>query len=304
MNTIEFKVEEQTLTRVDSQQIINEEDTDYKCQFTFDEESEWLTQNKFAIFTDGWGNNSIQHLGRDKPIVTCTIPKKMLQGTYFKISIQGGHLTTTNTVSIALVQTGYTYHEHQQYIPPPLCDCEEDDTEEYDEEHPHHHHHHPPPCEKEDDTEPPQYMTTCEDYNDNEIWTLIFDNLDTIIDSITYDSKTLYLFHKDTLIESIYLPFIEETEFTGLVEEILKANLQVANNENDGLLSSEDKRKLDTIEENANYIIIDNELNENSPNAISNRTVTLALNQKEDTYDVIERIDNIIVELINRGENI
>ena len=296
MNTIEFKVEEQILTRVDSQDIVNEEDTEYKCQFTFEEESEWLTQNKFAIFTDGWGNTSTQHLGKDNPIVSCKIPKRILQGSYFKISVQGGHLTTTNTISIALVQTGYTYHEHQKYVPPPPCDCNAE------EHHPHHHTN--PPCDNDDETEPSQYIEPCEEYDDEEIWTLIFDSLDTIIDSIIYNNKTLHLFHKDDLIESIYLPFIEETEFSDLVEEILKVKLTVATNETDGLLSSEDKRKLDNIEENANYIIIDNELDEDSNNAISNRTVTLALNQKEDTYDVVERIDNIIIELINRGENI
>ena len=260
MNTIEFKVNGQVLTRVDNEKIIGKSHNTYKCRFTFEEDSEWTNVNKFVIFTDGWGNSSTQHLGKNSNILSCLIPSGMLQGSYFKISVYGGHLTTTNSLSIALVQSGY-----KRTIPF------------------HHNHHH---C------------------NDEDIWVEIFNSLDTIIDSIIYDNHTLHLYHKDDLIESIYLPFIEENELSNLVDELVNTKIPLATSEKEGLLSSEDKTKLDTIEPNANYIIVDNELDEESTNPISNQTVTRALQEKEDKYDVVERIDDIIIELIQKGQNI
>lgn len=269
MNTLEFEIHGQVLTRTDTQDVVSKNKNVYKCRFTFEEDSEWTDKNKFAIFTDGWGNSSTQHLGKNSNILSCLIPSKVLQGSYFKISIYAGDLETTNNISIALLPTGYTQTHHSHY---------------------HHncsHQHHNIYEESED------------------IWVEIFNNLDTIIDSIIYDNQMLHLFHKDQIIESIYLPFIREDEFPQLVEDIINhhyvESIGLATTENDGLLSSEDKRKLDSIEEGANHITVDDELDESSDNPVSNKVVTVALQGKEDTYDIVERIDNIIVELINKN---
>ena len=64
--------------------------------------------------------------------------------------------------------------------------------------------------------------------------------------------------------------------------EIAIGNLDVATTTTPGLMSSEDKIKLDGIESNANKIIIDSELNINSNNPVRNRTIAEALNNKAD----------------------
>ena len=116
----------------------------------------------------------------------------------------------------------------------------------------------------------------------------------------------MHLFGYESLIESIYLPFVDEEEFEGLVatlvERFINNNLTVATDESDGLFSSEDKVKLDSIEFEANKTVIDTELNSDSDNAISNKCVVEALNGKEDSYDIVERIDELIVDLIEKGE--
>ena len=258
MNVLEFEVKNQTLTRVNSQDVVNKSKNIYKCRFKFEDESEWLTLNKFAIFTDGWGNSSTQHLGKEGNILTCLIPDKVLQGSYFKISIYAGDLITTNSVSIALIQSGYNHHRRHS--------CYEDSKD---------------------------------------IWVTIFDRLDNTIDSIVYDNNTLHLFNRDELVESIYLPFVHEDEVSNLVNTLVDehiTNLPTATSATPGLLSSEDKIKLDNIEEGANRTIIDSSLDSNSENPISNNAVTEALESKEDKYDIVERLDNIIVNLINNGE--
>lgn len=258
MNVLEFEVKNQTLTRVDSQDVVNKSKNIYKCRFKFEDESEWIDLNKFAIFTDGWGNSSTQHLGKQGNILSCLVPDKVLQGSYFKISVYAGDLITTNNVSIALIQSGYNHHRKHS--------CYE---------------------------------------NSKDIWVTVFDRLDNTIDSIVYDNNTLHLFNRDVILESIYLPFVSEDEVSTLVNALVDNHindLPVATTDTNGLLSSEDKIKLDSIEEGANKVQVDNSLNSDSENPISNKIVTEALSEKEDKYDVVERIDNLIVSLINNGE--
>lgn len=273
MNILEFEINGQVLTRIDSQDVMNKNHNIYKCRFTFEEDSEWMNVNKFVIFTDGWGNSSTQHLGKKGNILSCLVPSKMLKGSYFKISVYGGDLITTNNLSISLIQSGYKHHHHF-----------------------HHGEHH-----------------------SYDIFVEIFNRLDNTFDSIVYDDSTLQLFCRDELVETIYLPFIREED----IKDLLEANIQeylttvdVASSEANGLLSSEDKVKLDSIEYNANHTIVDNELDNQSTNPISNARVTnefdnindeidrlnLDLDGKEDKYDIIERLDNIIIDLINNGD--
>lgn len=277
MNVLEFEVNNQILSRIDSQKIINKSENIYKCRFTFEEDSEWSDANKFVIFKDGWGNSSTVHLGKKGNVLSCLIPDKVLRGSYFQVSVYAGDLVTTNTVSIALIQSGYGHkfghpphygHHHYWHYP-------------YDNPKPHLHHPH----------------------HDGDIFTEIFDRLDNCIDSIVYDSNTLHLFSYDTLMESIYLPFIDEQEFENLVEDLVNTfvnnRLSPASSESDGFMSKEDKIKLDNIEDGANHIVVDTTLDVNSENAISNNAVTMALDGKEDSYNIVERMDELIVNLIN-----
>lgn len=316
MNTLEFEIHNQTLVRIDSQDVINKNKNVYKCIFTFDEDSEWINLNKFVLFTDGWGNSKTQHLGNNSNCLSCLVPDKMLSGSYFKISVYAGDLITTNNVSVNLIQSGYNRHNHN------TCECD------------------------------------CHRHTNKDIFVEIFDRLDNTVDSIVYDNKTLHLFCRDTLLESIYIPLLEENEIRDLVTNLTKDfinNIPIANADGDGLLSSEDKVKLDSIESGANKTIIDSELDENSDNPVSNKVITSMMNNhntditdlqerqdntsiklnnlqedydynkdvinnhmnkivddindlnttlesKEDRYDYVERLDNIIVELITKGE--
>lgn len=310
MNILKFEIHNQTLIRVDSKDIINKNKNVYKCVFIFDENEEWINLNKFVLFTDGWGNTKTQHLGNNGTILSCLVPDSMLRGSYFKISVYAGDLVTTNNVSISLIQSGY--------------------------KRPHHHYNH---------------HNHLHDYNCNDnsiggkdIFVEIFDRLDNTIDSIIYDKNTLHLFCREEIIESIYLPFISEDDMEQLVDNLTKdfiLKIPLVDNENDGLMSSEDKVKLDSIEECANKTIIDNELSPNSSNPVENKVITevlhsqtnriddfidshsddfdefnnrldsmdldlenmnIALESKEYVYDYVERLDNLIISLINKGE--
>ena len=276
MNTLEFEVNNQILKRIDSQDIVNKNKDVYKCRFTFEEDSEWVDLNKFVIFKDGWGNSSTVHLGKSGNVLSCLVPDKVLRGSYFQVSVYGGDLITTNNVSIALIQSGYS-NRRIPYHPNPTKP----------------HLHYP-------------YHNHCHHDDGGDVFVQIFDRLDNTIDSIIYDNQTLHLFREDTLIESVYLPFILEEEFPSLVEDLvnrfINERLPLASSDSDGLLSKEDKEKLDGIEEGANRIIVDDILDGESDNPISNRVVSEALDGKEDSYDIVERIDNLIVDLINKGE--
>ena len=261
MNILEFEIHDQILKRIDTQEVINRNKKSYKCKFTFENESEWVELNKFVIFEDGWGNSSVVHIGNGD-VLECIIPEKILRGSYFKISVYAGDLMSTNYVVIALVQSGYT--KSKRY-----------------------------------------YMDNrCHSWYDGEdIFVEIFRHLTEYVDSIVYDNKTLHFFNKESLIESVYLPFISEDEFEDLIAELLNSFLEerirIATENTNGLMSSEDKAKLDGIEENANRIIVDTILDENSNNPIANGSVTRALNGKEDEYNIVERLDNLILDLIN-----
>ena len=250
---LEFEVNNQILKRIDSQDVVSKNHNIYKCRFTFDEESEWLDINKFVIFTDGWGISTTVHLGKSSDILCCAVPDSVLKGSYFKVSVYGGDLLTTNNVTVTLIESGYHRHHHGK---------------------------------------------TCNHGKD--IFVEIFDSLENTVDSIIYNDNMIHLYNREKLLESIYLPFLDKSE----VETLVLNDLQDYINENNYVfLTNEDKNKLDSVEEGANKTVIDSTLDPNSDNPISNKAVAEALNGKEDSYDYVERTDNIIQELIQYGEN-
>ena len=288
MNTLEFEVHNQTLIRIDSQDVMNKNKNQYKCTFTFEENSEWTELNKFVLFTDGWGNSRTQHLGNNSNVLSCLVPDKMLRGSYFKISVYAGDLITTNTISVNLMDSGYLRRHHSDgYL---SCDCDSNN-------------------------------------HNKDIFVEIFERLDYSVDSIFYENNTLHLFNRENLLESIYLPFLEEDEIRELVKDLTSEfilELPVANSETNGLMSRGDYVKLDNIECGANRTIVDDKLDEESDNPVENRVIVEALNQqndtltnmgdtlsdfdlrldgKEDVYDYVERLDNLIIDLITKGEN-
>lgn len=259
----EFEINNQILKRIDSQEVVSKNHNIYRCRFTFATDSDWVTINKFVIFHDGWGNSTTVHLGKGGGTLCCLIPNEVLDGSYFKVSIYGGDLLTTNAVSIPLIESGYTEDHHNGYS------------------------------------------------TQKDIFVEIFEELETTIDSIVFNDNCLHLFNKGKLIDSVFLPYATIDSVQELMQtftEELKQNESethrhtIASNETDGFMSSNDKNKLDSIEENANHTIVDGILDETSENPISNNAVTLALNGKEDTYDFVERMDTLIQNLIYNGD--
>ena len=88
---------------------------------------------------------------------------------------------------------------------------------------------------------------------------------------------------------------------SGLVKDVndLKnviENLGLATDSKDGLMSSEDKTKLDGIESGANNIIIDSELDTSSTNPVQNKVITEALNNKANTNHIHTTVNGHTVE--------
>ena len=88
---------------------------------------------------------------------------------------------------------------------------------------------------------------------------------------------------------------------SGLVKDVndLKnviENLGSATESEGGLMSSEDKAKLDGIESGANNIIIDSQLDINSTNPVQNKVITEALNNKADTNHTHTTVNGHTVE--------
>lgn len=261
---LEFEVNGQVLKRTDDNEVVNKNYNIYRCIFTFEDE-DWVDLNKFAIFKDGWGNTETVHIGKNSNKLCCLVPNEVLNGTYFKVSIYGGDQMATSNVSIPMVTSGYTGRRSD-----PACSRKQKD-----------------------------------------IFVEIFEQLDSTIDSIVYADNCLHLFSRDRLIESVYLPFIDGTN----VEELMRTFSEELQHKADidhvhtnvtsdsaGFMSSEDKAKLDSIENGANRTIVDTTLDHTSPNAISNSAVSTALDGKEDSFDFIERMDNLIIDLINKED--
>jgi len=261
---LEFTVNNSILKRTDTNEVISKNYDVYRCRFTFDDE-EWVDLNKFAIFKDGWGNSVTVHIGTGSTKLCCMIPSKVLDGTYFKVSLYGGDMYSTNNVSIPMVTSGYMHG-----VTDPVCTRKQKD-----------------------------------------IFVEIFEELDAKIDSLVYDNNCLHLFCKDTLVESVYLPFVSEATVQDLMNTFTaelrnKADIdhvhENVSHETSGFMTAEDKIKLDSIEAGANHITVDEELDSNSTNAISNQAVSIALNGKEDSFNFLDRVDDLIQTLITKDE--
>ena len=103
---LKFSVKNNILSRLDNNKVVNNTHNVYRCIFNLD--GSWEGINKFVVFVDGWGNRTNVHLGKGIDDLSCIIPNSVLKGTYFKLSLYGGDLLTTNYVSIGLIQSGYS----------------------------------------------------------------------------------------------------------------------------------------------------------------------------------------------------
>lgn len=263
-----FDVNDTVLKRTDKEEIINKSKNIYKAVFNFqstENENPWLEDNVFVIFEDSWGNKNTVHLGKNNLQLSAIIPSFVLEGTYFRVSVYTGDLITTNTVTIPLKPSGYSRHHHNN------CGGSRKD-----------------------------------------IFVELFDKLDSKIDDIAFSDNCLHFYSDGELIDSIYLDFADETSVRKWMLEYineLQTELQnkadvdhshdVASANNPGFLSIADKIKLDSIEYFANHITVDDELDSESHNPISNNIISLALESKADQFVFIDELNKIFEQMIN-----
>ena len=103
MIKIQFNLENQLLKRTDTETIMNKSKHIIQAEFTIEGEM-WEDIDRFVIFKDSWHEETIMHLDADS---TCTVPSRCLDGPFFKVSVYGGDLITTNEITIPLIDSGY-----------------------------------------------------------------------------------------------------------------------------------------------------------------------------------------------------
>lgn len=116
------------------------------------------------------------------------------------------------------------------------------------------------------------------------------DKLDEL-DTITYNNTTTV----STLFEKI------GDESSGIIKDIKDledsvTDVNLATTESAGLMSKEDKIKLDGIAEGANKVIVDDALSSESTNPVQNKVVTEALNNKSSINHIHTTVNGHTVE--------
>lgn len=81
-----------------------------------------------------------------------------------------------------------------------------------------------------------------------------------------------------------------------LKEKVSTTGFNVATTTNDGLISSEDKAKLDGIDDEATKTIIDNSLSNSSENPVKNASVTIAMSDKSNISHAHTTVNGFTVE--------
>lgn len=96
--------------------------------------------------------------------------------------------------------------------------------------------------------------------------------------------------------------YYTETELDSKLED--KAGLDTATTTTSGLMSKEDKTKLDGIESEANKTVIDNELDLNSSNPVQNSVITSELNKKQDKSLKTSNAQSVVTSLVTNNGTI
>ena len=104
MTTILFDLENQLLKRTDTETIMNKSRHIIKAKFTITGEIWDNIMDRFVIFKDSWDEETIVHLNNESQ---CIVPSRCLDGPFFKVSVYGGDLITTNDITIPLIDSGY-----------------------------------------------------------------------------------------------------------------------------------------------------------------------------------------------------
>lgn len=103
MNLV-FLIRKQKIKRIGSDEIAGFARNHIYATFDFDEL--WEDLEKYAIFVSADKSRSVVRLGYGKEL-SCIVPKQVLEGTYFKVSVFGGDLLTSTQSTILLSSSGY-----------------------------------------------------------------------------------------------------------------------------------------------------------------------------------------------------
>lgn len=106
MDILKFKVKNSELQRKDKKIISNKSEETAYIQVTFQKNSDWENQTKFAIFENDKKQQTTVLLG-DTQTCLIPIPAIALTGYYFIISIYAGDRLTTNFLRIGLNPSHY-----------------------------------------------------------------------------------------------------------------------------------------------------------------------------------------------------
>lgn len=109
---IKFNIENQKVTRVNESENapVSGSRNYLKCKFNFLTD-EWLGIVKIASFKDEQGKEYNKYLGKGS-IGECFVPHDALKGDYFRVSVYGGDLLTTNEVVILTSAGGYSHQNN------------------------------------------------------------------------------------------------------------------------------------------------------------------------------------------------
>lgn len=97
---LEFKIKETNITKINNQHIANV-DKYNKCKFYFDRQS-YQDKMLFAVFKNKYGYSQIVTLGNWQEVISCTIPKRFLQDSFFYIHTYAKGSFQTNTITVVL----------------------------------------------------------------------------------------------------------------------------------------------------------------------------------------------------------
>lgn len=100
-----FKVNKQTLERLDDNVVASFAKNYIICVFDFDEK-DWGALDKMALFTDAMGNKYVVDLGYNLKC-ECNIPEEVLMGNHFKVSVFAGDRMTSTQETITIQPSGY-----------------------------------------------------------------------------------------------------------------------------------------------------------------------------------------------------
>ena len=120
MIKISFDLENQLLRRTDTETIVNKSRNIVQATFNITGDL-WDNVDRFVIFKDAWNAETIVHLS-DESEVTVIVPSACMEGRFFKVTLFGGDLITTNEITIPLLESGYD----KAHTLNPKCDYTKD----------------------------------------------------------------------------------------------------------------------------------------------------------------------------------